>query len=139
MRATKFGKLQTDALDLPSDALIGTSQVIVLKSLGTLTATAIKDGWIARHAGTISDIRAGVLTAPTGATLIFDVNKNGVSLFTTQANRPIVAISGVVSSTTDPDIITFAAGDIITFDIDQIGSTVAGANAFLAISVKYTS
>lgn len=82
---------------------------------------------------TIANVRVMVNTAPTGAAAIFDVNKNGVTLFTTQGNRPTVAVSTNADNASVPDITTAVAGDYITVDIDQIGSTVAGSNAVLVI------
>ena len=76
---------------------------------------------------------AGVGTAPTGASAIFDVNKNGTTIFTTQGNRPTIAAAGFSDLTSVPDVLTAAAGDYITVDVDQIGSTVAGANAIISV------
>jgi hypothetical protein len=56
-----------------------------------------------------------------------DVNKNGTTIFTTQANRPTIAI-GANTALGTPDITALAQNDYLTFDVDQIGSTVAGAN-----------
>lgn len=84
----------------------------------------------------IIDVRAKVKTAPTGATLIADVNKNGTTVFTTQANRPTIAISATASSTTLPDVRNLVAGDVITVDVDQIGSTVAGAELLVQVTVE---
>lgn len=67
-------------------------------------------------------------TAPTGSSLIFDVNKNGTTIFTTQGNRPTIASSGNSSSAAIPDVTTLTTGDYLTVDIDQIGATVPGAN-----------
>lgn len=75
---------------------------------------------------------ANVDTAPTGSTAIFDVNKNGTSIFaTTPANRPTVAISGFAATSGAPDTKYMAAGDYLTTDTDQHGSTIAGANAVI--------
>lgn len=82
---------------------------------------------------TIVNVEVHVGTAPTGATAIFDVNKNGTTIFTTQGNRPTVAISGTSDTSSVPDVTTASAGDYLTVDVDQIGSTVAGANACLAV------
>jgi hypothetical protein len=78
-------------------------------------------------------------TAPVGADIILDVNKNGVSLFTTQANRPTIPAGSLNGTTTLPDIKTFTAGDKITIDVDQIGSTFAGANLDLVLRLRRTS
>lgn len=78
-------------------------------------------------------IRASVGTAPTGAAIILDVNKNGTTIYTTQANRPTIPISGFTVKSTNPDVNTFADGDYITVDVDQIGSTVAGSNLVVTV------
>lgn len=68
-------------------------------------------------------------TAPTGASLISDVNKNGTTVYTTAGNRPTVAIGAFANTpTVFPDVKAVAAGDYLTADIDQVGSTVAGAD-----------
>lgn len=87
-------------------------------------------------AGTIVDIRAHVDTAPVGASLIVDVNKNGVTLFTTQANRPTIADGANASTTTLPDITAVAAGDRITVDVDQIGVGTPGSDLYVSITIK---
>lgn len=55
---------------------------------------------------------------------IVDVNKNGTTVFTTQANRPTLSNSDpdnwAVSGT--PDITSFVEGDVISIDIDQIAT-----------------
>ncbi len=85
---------------------------------------------------TIAAVRATVGTSPTGAAVIVDVNKNGSTIFTTQANRPTVAISGVTSGkVTSMNVTTLADGDYLTCDVDQIGSTVAGANLTVQVEV----
>ncbi|MEU4534397.1 hypothetical protein AB0G15_05985 [Streptosporangium sp. NPDC023825] len=77
---------------------------------------------------TISSVRASVGTAPTGASLIVDVHKNGTTIFTTQSARPTIAVSTNTSKSTTMDVTTWADGDYLTVDVDQVGSTVAGAN-----------
>ena len=85
---------------------------------------------------TIVSVRATVGTAPTGATLIVDVNKNGTTIFTTQANRPTIAVSTNTIKRTNMDVTTVADGDYLTVDIDQVGSTVAGSNLVVSITVS---
>lgn len=82
---------------------------------------------------TITEIRCAVSTAPTDADLIIDINKNGTTIYTTQANRPTILATETTETATDPDITTLAVGDILSLDIDQIGSTVAGANLSVII------
>lgn len=67
-------------------------------------------------------------TAPTGANIIVDVNKNGTTVMTT--NKVVIETTETNSqdATTQPGITTssFLKGDVVSFDIDQIGSTIAG-------------
>ena len=73
-------------------------------------------------------------TAPTGSSLIFDVNKNGTTIFTTQANRPLISVSSNISSIAVPDVTSVATNDYLTVDIDQIGSTIAGSDLVVVIT-----
>lgn len=83
----------------------------------------------------IDQVRASVGTAPTGATLIVDVNKNGTTIFTTQSRRPAIAISGNTAINSGAiEVASLAAGDYLTVDIDQIGSTVPGSD--LTVNVR---
>ncbi len=81
-------------------------------------------------------------TPPTGAAAIIDVNKAAAAslatlstIYTTQGNRPTIADGAYAGAETVPDVAAFAAGDHMTVDIDQIGSTVAGAD--LVVHVRY--
>jgi len=107
---------------------------IVLSATGVLT-TSSKAAVRMPHAGTIRSVTTAVTTAPTGTTLICDVNVAGTTIFTTQANRPTIAISGFSDNSADIAAGTFAAGDVISVDVDQVGSSVAGAN--LSVLVTY--
>lgn len=83
-------------------------------------------------------VSAGV--APTGADIIVDVNINGTTIYSTQANRPTVPATtngGGLSPT--PDVTSFAVGDYLTVDIDQIGSTIAGGRMTVGIIVQRSS
>jgi hypothetical protein len=85
---------------------------------------------------TLLGVTGAVNTAPTGAAIIFDVKRNGTSIFTTTANRPTIAI-GAFATTVEPapDIVALTAGQYLTVDIVQIGSTVPGAD--LTAFVRY--
>lgn len=73
-------------------------------------------------------------TAPTGAALIADVNVAGTSLWnTTQANRPTIAAAATSGTGTAFDTTTLTTGNVLTLDIDQIGSTVAGGQVTLIL------
>lgn len=89
------------------------------------------DSGIAR---TIKSVRATVSTAPTGTAVIVDVNVNGSTIFPTQSERPVIAVSGTTSGSVARGA-TWPVGQTLTVDVDQIGSTVAGKN--LAVTVEY--
>lgn len=84
---------------------------------------------------TIANVVASVSTAPTGANIIFDVNKNGTTIFTTQGNRPTITATNFTDLTSTPDVTTLASGDYLTVDVDQVGSTIAGADAMIQVFV----
>src|SRR3990172_3176405 len=74
-------------------------------------------------AATIFDWYVYLKITGTAGSSIFDIHLNGTTIFTTQANRPTVAFddaNGWVVAT--PDVIDFVAGDVLTFDIDQIAT-----------------
>ena len=77
---------------------------------------------------TITKVKLVVKTAPTGAAIIVDVNKNGITIFTTQANRPQIAIDATTGDSGTPDVTALAEGDKLTVDLDQVGSGTAGAD-----------
>jgi hypothetical protein len=77
---------------------------------------------------TLVHVGIGLVTAPTGAAFIADVNKNGTTIFTTQASRPSIAVSTFYDLSSAPDVTTWASGDYLTVDRDQVGSTIAGAD-----------
>lgn len=88
---------------------------------------------------TIVGTRLMVGTAPTGVSIIVDVNKNGTTIYTTQGNRPtIVAAANAGGPGAVPDITTLVAGDYLSIDIDQVGSIIAGSDLTVAVIVSKT-
>jgi len=80
------------------------------------------------HAMTLTSVRASVTTAPTGASIIIDINEAGSTIMTT--NKLVIdatektSTTGVAHTLTD----TALADDAeIIIDFDQVGSSVAGA------------
>ena len=132
MAGTSFTGITRTSLATPYSL-----QTIFLKDTGTLVAGANQDRVVMGQAGVIVDARAVVGTAPTGASAIFDVNKNGTTIFTTQSARPTIAAAATASGSSAPAVTSFAAGDVITLDCDQIGSGTAGADGVVALTVKY--
>lgn len=94
------------------------------------TGTA-KLTWRFPFAFRCSDVKLSVNTAPTGANIIVDVNDGGASIF---ATRPSIDAGEKTSETAAAalDFVAsaayhdFAADAEVTFDVDQIGSTIKG-------------
>ncbi len=84
----------------------------------------------------IVKVYANVKTAPTGADLIVDINKNGSTIWSTQANRLTIAASAVAGTQTSFNTTALVEGDKLTLDIDQVGSTVAGEDLTVEIKCK---
>lgn len=103
---------------------------------GTIVLKVGAIRWTSNASLTIIGAIATVGTAPTGSSIKVDVNKNGTTIFTTQANRPTIAISGNASSIQTPDVTTLSSGDYLTVDIDQIGSTIAGADLTVQVFLQ---
>ena len=123
------------------------SRVVVLTDIiedntftmqGTVRTMIGSTRWYIETNVTIESIRVAVGTAPTGAAIICDVNKNGTTVYTTQSNRPTVAASGFTQLATAPDVTTAVAGDYFTIDVDQVGSTIAGADLTVTMRVRRT-
>jgi hypothetical protein len=113
-------------------------ETFAFSKAGTLAVGAGTHRIYMEYAGTVTSVRASVGTAPTGASVIVDVNKNGSTIYGTQANRPTIAASGNTAVGGAASGAAFAANDYLTVDIDQIGSTVAGADLTVAVQVERT-
>jgi hypothetical protein len=80
------------------------------------------------YAFTLTAVRASVTTAPTGSTIIIDINESGTSVLSTKLS--IDASEKTSTTAASAAVISDAslADDAeITVDFDQVGSTVAGA------------
>lgn len=85
--------------------------------------------WIVPQGMTIIKAYAYVKTAPTGASILVDINKNGTSIWATnQVNRLAITAASHTGDQTSFDITSLTDGDILTLDIDQVGSTITGAD-----------
>lgn len=93
-----------------------------------LTTGTNKVRFRAPYAFKVSAVRASVNTAPTGSTLIVDINEEGTTILSTKlsidASEKTSTSAATAAVISDPDIADDAEVEI---DIDQIGSTIAGA------------
>lgn len=89
-------------------------------------ASTITPPFIVTSTRTLSKCYIAANTAPTGASLIVDVKKNGTSVFGGNPKLTLTAGSTGVLSVTAFATTAFAENDKITVDITQIGSLIAG-------------
>lgn len=117
--------------------VVADQDLAVFFRTGPLTVTTGVSRFKFPFAATIINVTAAVNTAPTGSDIILDVNKGGVTIFTTQANRPRI-LAGTFQETVDavPDITAVANDEYLTVDVDQVGSSVAGSD--LTVFVLYS-
>jgi hypothetical protein len=76
---------------------------------------------------TVTDVRANVNTAPTGATITVDINEDGTTILGTKLTIDATEKTSTTAATPHGFSDTALADDAeITIDIDQIGSATAG-------------
>jgi hypothetical protein len=89
------------------------------------------------YAATLLSVKATVNTAPTGSTLICDINEAGTSVLGTKlsidASEKTSDTAASAATITDSALANDAE---ITIDIDQVGSTVAGKGLKVYLKVR---
>ena len=108
--------------------------IVALSDETTDLTTGAKATFNMPFAMTLTGVKANVNTAPTGATIIVDINEAGSTIMNTHAtqNKLIIEASETSSTTaggTNVAVLTdtaLANDALISFDIDQIGSSTAG-------------
>ena len=81
---------------------------------------------------TALSIDCSVSTAPLDADILIDVNKNGTSIFLTRITVNDGEKTG--DSAIDPTKKNYAIGDILSVDIDQVGTTAKGKGLKLIVT-----
>jgi hypothetical protein len=93
-----------------------------------LTTGTAKATFRMPYAFTLTGVRASVTTAPTGANLEVDINEGASSILSTVISIDAGDKTSVGATTAAVISDSSLADDAeITIDVDQIGSTVAGA------------
>lgn len=93
-----------------------------------LTAGTNKIRFRMPFAATLTAVRATVNTAPVGSTLIVDINESGTSVLGTKLSIDATENSSTTAASAATITDSALANDAeISIDIDQIGSTTAGA------------
>lgn len=122
-------------LDKPKD-----KNAFIFPVTGNLTSGADKaplkhEMW---ESGTLIEARAVIKTAPTGQPILLDINVDGVSIWNSGANRLTIAASATAGNQSTIDNPTVAKGSVLTLDIDQVGSGVAGADLTVILIYQVT-
>jgi hypothetical protein len=101
----------------------------------SLTTGTSKGYFRMPHAMTVTGVRASVLTAPTGGTLLtIDINDSGTTILSTKLTFD--ASEKTTTTAATPAVISDSAlsdDAEITIDIDAVGSTIAGAGLIVTI------
>ena len=121
---TKLAGIETGAeVNDPESFIVALSDETTDLTTGTAKVT-----FRMPYAFTLTDVRISVKTAPTGSVLTVDINENGATILSTKLTIDATEKTSTTAAT--PVVIsdTSLADDAeITFDIDTIGSTIAGA------------
>jgi hypothetical protein len=121
---------QRTTLGINSTNVKLTESIIIAASdeVSTITAGTGKVTFRMPYAFTVSEVRASVTTAPTGAAILIDINDSGTTILSTKLM--IDATEKTSTTATTPYVLsdTSLADDAeITIDFDQVGSTISGA------------
>jgi hypothetical protein len=103
---------------------------------GTLSIKTGKGRFYAPADFDIVGLTVSCGTAPVGQSIVVDINKNGSTIYTNQANRPSISGSNFYALATIPNITSISAGDYITVDIDQVGLTFAGSDLTVVLQLN---
>jgi hypothetical protein len=107
---------------LPAELVIACSD-----ETSNLTTGTAKVTFRMPYAMTLSSVRASVNTAPTGSTVIVDINEGGSTILSTKLSIDASELTSATAATAAVISDTALADDAsITIDIVQIGSTIAG-------------
>jgi hypothetical protein len=110
--------------------------IVVFGHSHVLTVTAGASRYRFPFPATLVGISAAVGTAPTGAPILIDVNRGGATVFGFPSDRlSIAAGEHDAAETTEILHSAIAAGDYLTCDIDQVGSSDPGAD--LTVFIRY--
>ncbi len=120
----------TATFDVIQTALKPTETFILAASdeSTAITAGTSKVKFRMPYAFTVTAVRASVGTAPTGSTILIDINESGTTILSTKLMIDASEFTSTTAATAAVISDTSLADDAeITIDFDQVGSTIAGA------------
>ncbi len=98
------------------------------------TGTNLTAPWISFRPGKITVCKAVAKTAPVGAAVLIDIQRNGTSIFGA-TKLTIPAGSTAVATRKTFAAAALAEDDLLTVDITQVGSTAPGKNISVVCKV----
>lgn len=128
-----------DVKSLTASILTHSIEPYVLSANGVVTVKVGTSKIVMENACVVDTVRAYVTTAPAGGPLKIDINKNGSTIYGTQTNQPTIA-TGANSALGGPASgAMFAAGDVLSVDVDSVGSTTPGSDLTVTVRMRRTS
>lgn len=100
---------------------------------GVLSVKVWEIEWVAPLAFTLRDATGRVNTAPAGDDLIVDIRVGGTSIFASQAEMVFIA-DGTQEDTSATKNHAVLAGEVITFEVEQVGSGTAGSDLTIVLN-----
>jgi hypothetical protein len=115
--------------------------IIYFSISGNLTVTTnAAPSWVFTWlTGRIVEVCGYVRTASTGADIIFDINKNGTTIWSTQVDRLTIAATTNMSIQSSFNTTALSQNDRLDLDVDQVGSGTAGADATILLNIRVQS
>jgi hypothetical protein len=92
---------------------------------------------LAPRDGTIENVTASVYSAPTGSSIILDVEKNASSIYAILANKPTILSGNYKDLISLPSVTSFSKDDEFTLLVEQIGVSGSGANIEVQMRYRY--
>jgi hypothetical protein len=139
--AVNFGAGTKYVMATPTAAAVAgfhrpTESLVIAASDETtaLTTGTAKVTFRMPYAFTLSAVRSSVTTAPTGSTLVVDINEGGSTILSTKLSIDASEKTSTTAATAAVISDTALADDAeITIDLDQVGATIAGAGLVVTI------
>jgi hypothetical protein len=89
------------------------------------------------YAATLTGVKLSIGTAPVGSTVIVDINEAGTTILSTKLSIDASETTSATAATAAVISDAALADDaIISFDIDQVGSSTAGARLLITLSLR---
>lgn len=116
-----------DVATTSRDPRMGSGKLVLTDYIAAAaTAGTAKREWSMPFACRLTALIVAFEGAGVGAgSTILDFNKNGTTIFTTQANRPTIATAdtGMAAQAAPPEDTIFSPGDVFSYDVDAIPAT----------------